>query len=201
MGLARAIAELERRVDADPENRELLQRLAELNQKAGRLTFAADAFARVAGCFEREGFPLKAIALLKQVLVLDPGRRDAHLRLAELHCALELTAEAEAALRQGLEPGVRPADAALAIRVCRRFVAAQPTAPRFHVELAGALLAQRRTEEARAALEAAAALLRPVHEALATFTDELAKDLAAQREALTVSAGLQALRLALRALP
>lgn len=61
-----------------------------------RLLNTADAFARSAGPFELDGYFLKAIALLKQVLVIDPARKDINLRLAELHQMLQLMPEAMA---------------------------------------------------------------------------------------------------------
>jgi pilus assembly protein FimV len=68
--------------------------MGELFQKAGDQKAAAESFARVANCYLRDGFLLKAVALLKQVLKLSPGLLAARETLAATLTQLGLMAEA-----------------------------------------------------------------------------------------------------------
>ena len=53
-------------------------------------------FTKVAESYAQDGFFLKAVALYKQVLKLDPDLVDVNLKLAELHQQLRLMSEAMA---------------------------------------------------------------------------------------------------------
>ncbi len=99
MAFKRKIAELSAELVRRPDDLVLLQKLAELLQKDGELVDAAEAFRLVAEKYARDGMFLKSIALLKQVLRLDPARGDVNLRLGELHRLSGLHEEAEVYLR------------------------------------------------------------------------------------------------------
>jgi predicted negative regulator of RcsB-dependent stress response len=83
-------------VAASPRNPQLLQKLAELHQKRGHSAEAAQTLLRLAEVYGEDGFFLKAVALAKQVLILDAKCIDARLRLVEWHQSLELIDEAKA---------------------------------------------------------------------------------------------------------
>lgn len=81
-----------------------LMRNAEMHQKLGDNKSAAQSFAAVAAQFAKDGYFLKAVALFKQVLRLEPGPQPAiELRLGELHARLQLFSEAEAYFRRAEE--------------------------------------------------------------------------------------------------
>ena len=68
--------------------------------KAGDIRGANDCHMRAAEAFAERGFPLKAAAVFKQVLTLDPARVDLHPKLAAAYAALGLHADAAAELEK-----------------------------------------------------------------------------------------------------
>src|SRR4051812_3013963 len=70
--------------------------MGELYQKKNDNAQAAFYFTKVAESYSNDGFFLKAVALYKQVLKLDPSLIDVNLKLAELHQQLQLMSEAMA---------------------------------------------------------------------------------------------------------
>lgn len=102
----KAIQHYERLVEQDPTDIRLLQKLGEVCQKGGDNIKAAAAFARVGECYERDGFFLKAVALLKQVMKLDPESPGTNFKLGVLHLKLGLLGEAACYFQRVLaEPG------------------------------------------------------------------------------------------------
>ena len=92
----KAIKEYQRVLDLDPRDMRVLQKMGELYQKKGDNPQAASFFTRVAEIYAQDGFFLKAVALYKQVLKLNPDLVEVNLKLAELHQQLGLMTEAMA---------------------------------------------------------------------------------------------------------
>jgi tetratricopeptide (TPR) repeat protein len=92
----KAIKEYQKVLDADPKDVRVLQKMGELFQKKNDNVQAAAFFTRVAECYSGDGFFLKAVALYKQVLRLNPELVEVNLKLAELHQQLGLLTEAMA---------------------------------------------------------------------------------------------------------
>ena len=90
----KAIKEYRRLLEADPKDVRVLQKMGELFQKKNDNEQAATYFTKVAESYSTDGFFLKAVALYKQVLKLNPTLIDVNLRLAELHQQLQLISEA-----------------------------------------------------------------------------------------------------------
>jgi tetratricopeptide (TPR) repeat protein len=90
----KAIKEYQKVLDADPRDVRVLQKMGELFQKKNDNVQAAAFFTRVAECYSGDGFFLKAVALYKQVLRLNPELVEVNLKLAELHQQLGLLTEA-----------------------------------------------------------------------------------------------------------
>jgi len=91
--LDKAAKEFQRALEVDPDDVRILQKLAELDQKMGRHTEAADCFERVAKTYASQGFYLKAVALYKQVLKV-VERIEVNVKLAELYQQLGLIGDA-----------------------------------------------------------------------------------------------------------
>ncbi len=94
--LDKAIREYQKVLDLDPRDMRVLQKMGELYQKKGDNPQAANFFTRVAEVYAQDGFFLKAVALYKQVLKLNPDLVDVNVKLAELHQHLGLMTEAMA---------------------------------------------------------------------------------------------------------
>src|SRR5687767_5903670 len=92
----KAIKEYQKVLDADPKDARVLQKMGELYQKKNDNAQAAVYFTKVAESYSTDGFFLKAVALYKQVLKLNPNLTDVNLKLAELHQQLGLMSEAMA---------------------------------------------------------------------------------------------------------
>src|SRR5262245_1864216 len=82
----------------EPDDGSWPQKAGEMHRRLGQPHDAADAMARAADVFSRQGFLLKAIAVCKLVLGLDPRRDDVQRRLAELHAARQAVAPQRAAV-------------------------------------------------------------------------------------------------------
>ena len=92
----KAIKEYQKVLDGDPRDVRVLQKMGELYQKKNDNIQAAYYFTKVAESYSQDGFFLKAVALYKQVLKLNPNLVDVNLKLAELHQQLGLMSEAMA---------------------------------------------------------------------------------------------------------
>ncbi|MCS6857335.1 MAG: tetratricopeptide repeat protein [Sandaracinaceae bacterium] len=91
----RAILELQKIVQVDPSDTRTWLRMAELYAKLNRRSQAIDAYFRVAQHFAEQGFFQKAIAVLQQLLAMEPKHFDARLRLAEMYEAMQLVRDAQ----------------------------------------------------------------------------------------------------------
>ena len=90
----KAIKEYQAVLKVDPRDVRVLQKMGELYQKKNEPQQAANYFGKVAESYANDGFFLKAVALYKQVLKLNPTKIEINVKLAELHQQLGLMSEA-----------------------------------------------------------------------------------------------------------
>ncbi len=90
----KAIKEYQKIIDDDPKDIRILQKVGELHQKRGDNVQAALTFIKVAESYSNDGFFLKAAAVYKQVLKLNPSLVDTNFKLAELYQQLGLMSDA-----------------------------------------------------------------------------------------------------------
>src|SRR6476661_760706 len=90
----KAIKEYQKVLDSDPKDVRVLQKMGELFQKKNDNQEAAKYFTKVAESYAGDGFFLKAVALYKQVLKLNPDLLEVNMKLADLHQQLGLMSEA-----------------------------------------------------------------------------------------------------------
>src|SRR5271170_2806128 len=90
----KAIKEYQRIIEEDPRDIRVLLKIGELYQKRGDNKEAAATLLRVAEAYSSDGFFLKAAAVFKQVLKLNPALLDVNLKLAELYQQLGLMSDA-----------------------------------------------------------------------------------------------------------
>lgn len=80
--------EIYRRIVAeDPTELMCWDRIGDLAKKAGKKGEAVEAYRRVAARLAADGFLFKAIATLKEILVLDPGHTETEAMIAKLYAA------------------------------------------------------------------------------------------------------------------
>lgn len=80
--------EIYRRIVAeDPTELMCWDRIGDLAKKAGKNGEAVEAYRRVAARLAADGFLFKAIATLKEILLLDPGHTETEAMIAKLYAA------------------------------------------------------------------------------------------------------------------
>jgi len=90
----KAIQAYQKILAEDPKDVRVLLKVAELHQKKGDARAAAEAFDRVAQTYAEQGFFLKAVAVYKQIVKLDPEDVRVNERLAALYQQLGLMSDA-----------------------------------------------------------------------------------------------------------
>ena len=92
--LDRALKEYQAIVAEDPEDVRIWLKIGDLHTRKGAIPQAVGTYSRVAGYYSERGFFLKAVAVWKQILNIDPSYTEAHLKLAELYVQLGLAPDA-----------------------------------------------------------------------------------------------------------
>ena len=90
----KAIAEYQRLVKEDPNDVRILLKIGDLQFRRGAREDAVATYSKVARGYEEQGFALKAIAVYKQILSIDPNLTELHGKLAELYVQLGLVPDA-----------------------------------------------------------------------------------------------------------
>ena len=143
----KAVAELRKLVDADPNDARTLLKIGDLQAKQGLHADAINTYESVGKLYANQGFALKAIAVYKQIReiiakhVPQLEERYGHIapKLAELYQQLGLTSDALAALDEVATKLQRQQKDQEAIDVFRKIVELDPTNPLPHLRLAEAL--------------------------------------------------------------
>jgi tetratricopeptide (TPR) repeat protein len=143
----KAVIELRKLVEADPNDARTLLKIGDLQAKQGLHADAIGTYESVGKLYSHQGFALKAIAVYKQIReiiakhVPQLEERYGHIapKLAELYQQLGLTSDALAALDEVATRLQRQQRDDEAIEVFRKIVELDPTNPLPHLRLAEAL--------------------------------------------------------------
>lgn len=90
----RAIREYAKIIEEDPRDVRIWLKIGDLYARKKSISEAVDTYLKVAEYYSEQGFYLKAVAVFKQILKLDPSLVDINLKLAELYKQLGLLKEA-----------------------------------------------------------------------------------------------------------
>jgi tetratricopeptide (TPR) repeat protein len=90
----KAVKEYLRIVQEDPKDVRVWLKIGDLYAKKGAKQDATETYQKVARFYHEQGFFLKAVAVYKQILKLDPRQVDVTLKLAELYRQLGLMSDA-----------------------------------------------------------------------------------------------------------
>jgi pilus assembly protein FimV len=158
--LDRAINEYERLVQADPKDSRLLLKLGDLYTRQGAARDATTTYRKVAEQYAEQGFFLKAVAVCKQILKLDPSQTDIWERLAEMYEMLSLVSDAIATYEQVAEAYTKNGSLRKAIKALQKIAELDPENVAARIRYAEALSKLNKPEEAAAAFYEGAELLK-----------------------------------------
>ncbi|MBO6937643.1 MAG: tetratricopeptide repeat protein [Deltaproteobacteria bacterium] len=155
----RAIAEYRRLVDEDPGDVRTWLKIGDLQTRKGAHKDASDTYHRVAEHYAEQGFFLKAVAVYKQILKLQPTRLDISLRLAEMYEQLQLVSDALQTYEQAAAAYARQGDADNMLAILDRMAKLDPENIPVRIKYAEALSKAKEVERAASEFEAGARLL------------------------------------------
>ncbi|HBL27022.1 MAG TPA: hypothetical protein DD490_09335, partial [Acidobacteria bacterium] len=131
-----AIREYRKLLADHPNDINTLNRIGDLYARIQRIDEAVDFFTQIAEQYTAEGFFVKAIAIYKKILKLDPARLEAYEQLAELYHKQGLVNEARTQYQVLADYYVRNQNAASAIAIYQKMAQLEPENPTYHVKLA-----------------------------------------------------------------
>src|SRR5262249_52456520 len=90
----KAVVEYQKLVHEDPRDVRTLLKIGDLHTRRNRPKDAIEVYQKVADLYAKQGFFLKARAVYKQILKLDPAHLDSTVKLAKMYEELALTSDA-----------------------------------------------------------------------------------------------------------
>jgi tetratricopeptide (TPR) repeat protein len=156
----KAITQYKKLVDADKRDVRSLLKIGDLHVRKGDRGSAIETYETVAGHYAQQGFFLKAIAVYKQILKLDPSRLDAQVRLGEMYEQLQLISDAMSVFEDVSSGFMRAGDTDQALAMLGKMVDLDPEHIPVRIKYAEALSRAGRTQEAADEFEQGALLLK-----------------------------------------
>jgi tetratricopeptide (TPR) repeat protein len=156
----KAIAQYKKLVDTDKRDVRSLLKIGDLYVRKGDRGSAIETYETVAGHYAQQGFFLKAIAVYKQILKLDPSRLDAQVRLGEMYEQLQLISDAMSVFEDVSNGFTRAGDTDQALAMLGKMVELDPEHIPVRIKYAEALSRAGRTQEAADEFEQGALLLK-----------------------------------------
>lgn len=156
----KAIREFQRLVEEDPKDVRTLLKIGDLQTRIGNNAEATSTYGLVAQFYSDQGFFLKAVAVYKQILKLDPNLIDVNLKLADLYHQLGLMSDAANQYRQISQLYEDNGKVDDAIKVLARMIELDPENVASRIKLAETYAKQQMLEEARGEFQKAAQFLK-----------------------------------------
>jgi tetratricopeptide (TPR) repeat protein len=156
----KAILEYQKLVKDDPQDVRTWLKIGDLFARKGSNKEAVDTYARVAETYAQQGFFLKAVAVYKQILKLDPSSIDTQVKLAGMYEHLALVSDALAMYEQVAAIYARGGQIERTLQTLAKMVELDPGNIPVRIKLAESLSKAGKTKEAADEFEAGAKLLR-----------------------------------------
>jgi tetratricopeptide (TPR) repeat protein len=156
----KAIAQYKKLVDADKRDVRSLLKIGDLHVRKGDRGSAIETYETVASHYAQQGFFLKAIAVYKQILKLDPSRLEVQVRLGEMYEQLQLISDAMSVFEDVSSGFMRAGDTDQALAMLGKMVELDPEHIPVRIKHAEALSRAGRTQEAADEFEQGALLLK-----------------------------------------
>jgi len=145
-----AIKEYRKLLAENPNDASTLNRLGDLYARIDRIDEAVRLFSQIADRYTDDGFFVKAIAIYKKIIKLDPTRLAVYERLAELYHKQGLVPEARTQYQVLVDYYQKHDNSASAIGVLQKMAILVPDDPAPHVKLAELFHSQHITDKALA---------------------------------------------------
>ncbi len=146
--LEAAIKEYRKVLAENPNDANTLNRVGDLYARIERFDEAVKLFSQIAEQYTRDGFFVKAIAIYKKIIKLDPTSLTVYERLAELYHKQGLLNEARTQYQVLADYYQKHDNAASAITIYQRMAELEPDNPSFHLKLAELYESQRLIDKA-----------------------------------------------------
>ncbi len=151
--LDQAVAEYQAILRTDPNNCNVLNALGDLSIRIGSKAEAIGYFKRLGEVYRLDGLHVRAIAVYKKVLKLDPSHAEASLACAEMYAEQGLTAEAKLQFQTLADQTVRSGDMFGALEIYGKMILVEPGHPPTLSKVAGLLAKAGRLDQALAKLK------------------------------------------------
>lgn len=145
-----AIREYRKVLAEHPRDTNTLNRVGDLYARIEKIEEAVSLFIRTAEHYTEDGFFVKAIAIYKKIIKLDPTRLDVYERLAELYHRQGLVTEARSQYQVLVDYYQKHKQPAAATKICRRMLDLEPKNLSHRARLADLLENQGQVVEAMA---------------------------------------------------
>ncbi|MEM9558246.1 MAG: tetratricopeptide repeat protein [Acidobacteriota bacterium] len=146
--LENAIKEYRKVLGENPNDINTLNRVGDLYARLERYDEAVRLFSQIAEQYTRDGFFVKAIAIYKKIIKLDPTALTVYERLAELYHKQGLLNEARTQYQVLADYYQKHDNATSAITIYQRMSEIEPENPTFHLKLAELYESQRLVDKA-----------------------------------------------------
>src|SRR5205085_7635055 len=120
----------------NPNDVSTLNRLGDLYARISAIDEAVRLFTQIAAQYTEDGFLVKAIAIYKKIIKLDPTRLQVYENLAALYHKQGLANEARTQYQVLADYYLKHHDAAAAINIYQKMVELEPDNPSHHLKLA-----------------------------------------------------------------
>ncbi|HEY3491508.1 MAG TPA: tetratricopeptide repeat protein, partial [Solirubrobacterales bacterium] len=131
-----AIREYRKLLAENPNDINTLNRIGDLYARIQRIDEAVEFFNQIGQQYSDQGFFVKAIAIYKKIIKLDPTRLEVYERLADLYHKQNLVTEARTQYQVLADYYTKHDNAASAIAIYNKMVDLEPDNPSYHVKLA-----------------------------------------------------------------
>ncbi len=152
----RAIAEYQTILKADPHDVTVCNNLGDLFARAGKTADAIDQYLKLGELYRADGLSVKAIAVYKKIVKLDPARTEAYLACADLYWEQGLVGEAKIQMATVVEHFSRSGERQKLIDAYKRLGQFDPTNAAVLARLADAMFREGMREGAASEYERAA---------------------------------------------
>ncbi|MDB4985730.1 MAG: hypothetical protein JWN04_908 [Myxococcaceae bacterium] len=156
----KAVLEYQKLVQEDPRDVRTLLKIGDLHTRRSKPKDAIDVYQRVADLYAKQGFFLKAVAVYKQILKLDPSHLESTQKLAKMYEELALTSDALSTYELVADAYTTQGNLPKALETMERMIELDGQNVAVRIKHAEALSKAGKAPEAALAFAAGAALLK-----------------------------------------